>query len=248
MAAIATLTSVLVACGASFSDAEPTSAIFRAAPWESEETLFYNVWQRTYLRGACTLTTSVDRSSGTTELTQFCIDREEGLYEDNRTVVVDSETFQPIRSAQIIANNKDERVETKSVVYPVEGLIAQFLSVSGENEFGATRELPEPSLDVPSPVWYDDGALMWLVRGIDFSETGAIRFTDVSASTVTVFNAEFRVEGRERIQVTAGTFETWKIRLSTKTVTQRFWVDVDAPHRVVQAKIENVTFELVGVE
>jgi len=161
---------------------------------------------------------------------------------------VDSVTFQPIRSAQVIEDNKAETRETKSVVYPVEGNIATFLSVSGVNEFGATRDLPEPSIDVPTPVWYDDGTLMWLVRGIDFAESEPIRFTDVSPSTVTVFNAEFRVEGREQIEVPAGTFDTWKIRLSTKTVTQRFWVDVEAPHYVVRAKIENVTFELVSAQ
>ena len=238
----------LVACGPGFSEAEPTSAIFERAPWSDSEMLSYDFKQRTHLYGRCDWSTQVDHAAGSTELRQSCIDADVGLYLDERTAIVDSVTLDPISSTRVITNNEDKTVETKHATYPSDRLTATFLSVSGNEEFSATRDLPQPSIDVPEPAWYDDNSLMWLARGIDFSGKDKLLFTDANPSTVTVFNVEMIIEGREQIKVPAGTFETWRVRLKTKTVNHRVWVDVEAPYRVVRAEADNGTYELTAVE
>jgi hypothetical protein len=51
----------------------------------------------------------------------------------------------------------------------------------------------------------------------------------------------------EEVTVPAGTFMTWSIRVES-SITNRFWVDVEAPHRVIRARLEDTTFELIGWE
>ena len=242
------LGTLAIACGPGFSEAEPTAAVFVEAPWHGEERLYYEFKQRTNLYGLCEFQTNIDEAAGTTELVQRCIDAEESLYRDDRSVTVDSDTLEPISSERVIVNEKDQQVETKSVVYPADRVFASFLSVSGENEYGATRYLPQPSVDVPRPTWYDDNTLMWLARGIDFATTEELTFTDVNPTTVTVFNVGLLVEGQEDVDVPAGKFQAWKIRFTTKTVTHRVWIDIESPHRVVKAQVENGTYELTGFE
>lgn len=110
------------------------------------------------------------------------------------------------------------------------------------------RELPEPTKAVPEPAWYDDEELLWLVRAIPLTEGFEGSFTNVNASTGRVFAADVTVERREVVEVPAGTFATWKIRLETSTVTQLIWVEQDAPHRVIRARIERLTYELTAFE
>jgi hypothetical protein len=69
-------------------------------------------------------------------------------------------------------------------------------------------------------------------------------YDDVNASNGRIFSATIRVEATESVEVPAGKFTAWKIRLDTNSVTQYFWVDAAAPHAVVQAAIESITYKL----
>ena len=101
---------------------------------------------------------------------------------------------------------------------------------------------------MPEPAWYDDEELLWLVRGIPLREGFEGSFTNVNASTGRVFSAEVTVDEQEVVEVPAGTFQAWKVRIVTSTVTQLIWLDTEAPHRVVRARIERLTYELTGIE
>ena len=49
----------------------------------------------------------------------------------------------------------------------------------------------------------------------------------------------------------AGEFMAWKVRISTSTVTQFAWVDVESPNRLVQARIngvQDVIYKLVRTQ
>ena len=61
-------------------------------------------------------------------------------------------------------------------------------------------------------------------------------------------NTNFTVEKRETVTVPAGTFETWAVSIRTSSITQRVWVEVDAPHRMIKARIERDTYELTRFE
>jgi len=53
------------------------------------------------------------------------------------------------------------------------------------------------------------------------------------------------VEGREIVNVPFGEFEVWKIKLETATIKQYLWVEIDPPHRIVRAKLEDLIYELL---
>jgi hypothetical protein len=122
--------------------------------------------------------------------------------------------------------------------------------LSGEDdveEYEAERELPQPTDDAPEPGWYDETSLFWLVRGIPLQEGFEGRYANVNIGIARVVGADVKVEGIEEVTVPAGTFRAWSIRVES-SITNRFWVDVESPHRVVRARLEDTTFELTGWE
>jgi hypothetical protein len=50
------------------------------------------------------------------------------------------------------------------------------------------------------------------------------------------------------VTVPAGSFETWRVSIQTASITQRIWVEVAAPHRMIKARIERDTYELTSFE
>ena len=250
LAALALAGAALVACGSA--PLEAHAPIFEAAPWSGPERLHYNLVQRDNLEGRCVLETVPDVAPGVTEMRRLCRDAEEGRYEDNGVVRVDSETLRPISSVRVVRDLEEgdaRRFETSYA--PQEGLV-RFKSTEyegGEAASGETvtaeRELPLPTEETPAPAWYDDEALLWLVRGIPLREGFEGSFTNVNARS-SVFSTDVTVEKREDVTVPAGAFATWKVRIETSTVTQLIWIEEAAPHRIVRARIERLTYELAG--
>lgn len=253
VAALALAGSALAGCGS-----EPLEAhapIFAEAPWTGPERLHYNLVQRDNLEGTCTLETEPGVSPGVTEVRRLCRDAGEGRYEDNGSARVDSATLRPISSLRVVLDLEEGDARQFATRYvPEEGLV-RFESKQFEeggdaptDALEAERGLPEPTEDVPLPAFYDDEELLWLVRGIPLREGYEGAFTNVNASTGRVFSAEVAVEEREVVEVPAGTFTAWKVRIVTSTVTQLIWVEEAAPHRVIRARIERLTYELAAVE
>ena len=54
------------------------------------------------------------------------------------------------------------------------------------------------------------------------------------------------MEKQEEVKEPAGTFQAWRVRFEREDTVYFVWVDVAAPHRVVQAQIEDVKYELSG--
>jgi hypothetical protein len=104
--------------------------------------------------------------------------------------------------------------------------------------------LPAPGEGGPDPGWYDDESLLWLIRGIPLRIGWEGGYHNVNASTGRVFRVKLKVDGREEVKVDAGTFDTWSVRVESASITQRIWVEVAAPNRVVKARIERIYYEL----
>ena len=93
--------------------------------------------------------------------------------------------------------------------------------------------------------------LLWLVRGIELREGYEGTYQNISAGTGQTFWVQLKVEKQERVKVPAGEFTAWKVRISTGTVTQFAWIDVQSPNRLVQARIngvQDVTYKLVRTQ
>ncbi|MBH77572.1 MAG: hypothetical protein CL897_05030 [Dehalococcoidia bacterium] len=243
----------LIACGSEPLVAHPR--IFEEAPWTGAERLHYNLLQRENLEGRCILETEPEISPGITEFRRLCRDAGEGRYQDNGSALVDSVTLQPLSSLRVVLDLEEGDARHFATTYVPEKRKVLFHSKQFEDSAGeptdsleAERALPEPTDKTPAPAWYDDEELLWLLRGIPLQEGFQGSFTNVNASTGRVFGAEVAVEGPEKVTVAAGTFQVWKVRIETSTVTQLIWVDQEAPHRVVKARIERLTYELAIVE
>jgi len=233
-----------VACAPSSPSAHP--AIVETVRWTTNETLHYDlVAQGGDVDGRCILTTELDAEPGATRLSHLCADIDE-LHRDDRIATVDAATLAPRSSSRVIADLEDNRRTTFTTAYDEQGVRLSANQDGDLNE--TTREIPEATDDVPDPAWYDDETLFWIVRSVPLHEGFEGRYTNVNAANGRVFDVKVEVDGTERITVPAGEFDCWTVRIETDSVVQRFWIEREAPHRVIRARIERINYVLTSGE
>lgn len=221
---------------------EPSTRIFVAPPWEDGERNTYELEQGGREFGECVAQASVDGETTTLEL--LC--GNDGN-RDDRTVVVETETLVPQSSERILYNAEDDEESISSVDYHPP--TATIRTVTDGEEHSRDRDLPEPSEDEPDPGYYDDSAILWLFRGIPLEEGFKSAYHNVNpGALVHITRVEVEVVEREEVEVPLGTFDTWRIRFRSSSITQYVWVEVAEPHRVIQAQLEDVRFKLAASE
>jgi|DewCreStandDraft_5_1066085.scaffolds.fasta_scaffold00007_373 hypothetical protein len=229
---------LFAACG---EDTRPTSKIFQAPPWTGPEAYRYQLVQREHIYGYCELRTTPEAEPGRTKLERLCYD-EEGFRDDGEAVV-DSRTLQPFSAKRVNVDPKKNRTATRTARYEADQ-VTLTLDLDGETR-SVTRELPKPDETSPDPGWYDDESMLWLVRGIPLEEGWEGAYHNVSVGTAQITVAEVTVLRRTRVTVPAGEFEAWEV-LVRSSITNRIWVNAAAPHQVVKAQIEQITYELLA--
>ncbi len=239
--ALVTLPFVLLACTGGEEPA--TSKIFRGPVWEGPESYRYQLVQRTHLYGYCELRTTPEIEPGRTLLERLCWD-DSGFRDDGR-VLVDSQTLQPIETERRNYDPERDRTAVRTAHYG-EGSVLLAIDL-GDEERSVTRDLPQPDERSPDPGWYDDESMFWLLRGIPLEEGWTGAYHNVSVGTAQVSVAEVRVIGRTTVEVPAGTFDAWEIEVRS-SITNRVWINSEAPHQVVRAEIERITYELLPPE
>lgn len=247
-AAIALLALGAAACGGS---ANPKLIkVVGSVPWTGNETINYNIVdQGGGLTGTCELETKVNTAPGQTTLVQLCAnagDKDPGNNRDDRTAIVDSQTLKPISATRTISDAKKNQRTTFTSTYT--DTQVKFNANDNGTLHATTRDLPKASDKSPDPGYYDDEELFWIIRGITFEKGWEGAYIDVNASNGQTITAQFKVQDQEKVTVPAGTYTTWKVQLSTSSVTQFFWVDVNQPHHVIQADIEDTTYKLKSVK
>lgn len=242
---------LLAGCG---DEAEPTtSKIFQGPVWDGPERANYDVlYENGDLYGSCQLET--EPNGETTTVYRLCSDAEGEGHRDDGMAIVDSETLTPIESERVQVDMESRMERTMTGTYSDELALLTRLDVSLDDptdvdvDLETERELPQPDEGSPNPGFYDDETLYWLMRGIPLEEDWEGAYHNIHLGTARIVVAEVAVEGQETIEVPAGEFETWRVQLRTASVTQHFWVDVAAPHRVIQADIERVRYALRSFE
>jgi hypothetical protein len=231
----------LAACG---SDAEPTVIkVFKAPPWTAAEHYSYDLRDAgDKLNGTCELKTTPDKEPGKTFLEHLCGNQDGDR--DDRGVLVDAQTLAPITGSRTIYDVKKNKrtVFTSSYEPPVVKLKAD----ENGDVHTTERDVPTPTKDSPDPGYYDDESLFWVVRGVPLEKGWEGAYKDVNASNGRIFTATVKVEKSEKVDVPAGSFTAWKIRLQTESITQYFWVDTNAPHAIIKASIEAITYKLTS--
>lgn len=247
-AAFAMLALAATACGGSASP--KLIKVVGTVPWTGNETINYNIDdQGGDLTGTCQLDTKLETSPGQTTFVQNCEnagDKEPGRYRDDRTAIVESQTLKPVSATRTTSDTQKHTQTTFTSTYgPTQ---VKFQANDNGTLHATTRDLPKPSDKSPDPGYYDDEELFWIVRAITLQKGWKGGYIDVNASNGQTVTAQFSVEDQEQVTVPAGTYTTWRVRLSTSSVTQFFWVDVSPPHHVIKAEIEDTTYKLTSVK
>lgn len=221
--------------------------VFLGPPWTGPERLAYDLLasgREPY--GRCELVTEPEFEPGKVRLSRLCSD-EPGPHRDDGIVVADAQTLEPLTSQRVQTDAEENRRLSFTATY--EPPVVNFEADDNGKLRRTSRDLPEPTEENPDPAFYDDESLLWLVRGIELRTGYKATFRNVSAATGAVFNVTLTAQGEEEVEVPAGTFRTMKIRIETSTITQFAWVELEAPHRIIKARIhglQDVDYLLVG--
>jgi hypothetical protein len=236
---------VSIALTACASEDIPSSKIFVAPPWTGAERYSYEVVVRGVDgAGRCDLVTTPEVEPGRTLLQRLCA---KDQFTDNGSVLVESATLRPIESERVNADEERDRRVTYRIVYGETE--ATFTADDGSTRRETTRRLPEPDADHPDPGYYDDESLLWLARGIALKDGYDDGYHHViNAGQPRVLPVAVTITSQEDIETPAGKFRTWRVRFQRESTVYFAWVDVNAPHVVVQARIEDATYRLLPAQ
>jgi Protein of unknown function (DUF3108) len=237
---------LVLAVTAACSDSSPLlSKVFKAPPWQGSEQLRYTlVDEGGQAYGACVLETKPEAEPGRTQINHLCGGT--GPERDDRTAVLDAATLRPVSASRTISDPTGNKRTTFTSEYDPAAATVHFKIDENGKVRETNRDLPKGTKQSPDPGYYDDESLFWLMRGVPLEKGFEGAYADVNASTGQVITASVHVEDRESVKAPAGTFQAWRLRLETSSITQYFWIDDAAPHAVVKARIERVTYLLAA--
>jgi hypothetical protein len=153
---------------------------------------------------------SIEVQGGETTLQQ-AFETESGA-KDTISVAVDSATLKPIASQRDIleADGDEERIE---VEYTEDGAL-----ISQGDDKGTGLSVPEHS--------YDNDTSLFLWRTLPFAEGYEGSYTTIITNHRARQKVNLRVTGIETVTVPAGTFDAWRLEITTSNARQ-----VEGPSR-----------------
>ncbi len=182
----------------------PTSDVAGTAPWTDGESYTYVLVNDDGRELQAALSVEID-GDRTTLSQQF----ESATAEDTTTVTVDSVTLKPIASEREIRepDGDEERIE---VEYTEDGALIR----QGDDK--------QSGLSVPEHS-YDNDTSLFLWRTLPFTEGYEGSYTTIITNHRTRQKVNLRVEGLERVTVPAGSFEAWRLVITTSNARQVAW-------------------------
>lgn len=228
------LVAFLVACGSGDEPLESNNVVNRI-PWPATETAVYSVTQDD-IEGECVLTIEVTAAGA--EFAQACEAEE---FTDTVTVTAQAESLRPGGTIRTITGPEGE--VTCEAAYSASDLNVRWTSPDDERE---------DMLDLPQ-VYYESWADVFLWRTINFGEGYDMRYIDVASCTnpraqPELVGVRLTVDETERVEVPAGTYETWHLEIRSEGHTQDAWYATDDNRTLVKYDNGDQVFELVSVE
>lgn len=81
---------------------------------------------------------------------------------------------------------------------------------------------------------YDNESAFWLWRTLPLAEGYRARYTSVNVYEGSQAGVDLTVVGVTTVSVPAGSFEAWRVLVVSGRATRTAWIEVAAPHRLVQ--------------
>jgi hypothetical protein len=160
---------------------------------------------------------------------------------DHVTVAVDTRTLRPfggLREVVRVRNDGTKQHEVYEWTYDVNGDVTGLYyssTVDGDSNDGEL-ELRENH--------YDNESSLWLWRTLAFSEEFEANYVSVNPMDGNQQTVKVQTPATETIEVPAGTFEVWRLIVRNGRSLRSAWINVEAPHEIVQWDNGDVIFRL----
>lgn len=213
---VALYLTLLAACSAP----DPQPLLFGDAPWRGGEVSEYRV---TDVNGAYAGTARYDLTR--LDEATWSLRRETLAQGTQEIVVVDMSVgeYRPTLATMVrIDSSGTEQVRTT-----YSGSQANLELTSKQNVTTQQR------VAIPSDA-RDQRSLVMLARALPLAADYATRLNSFLPIVPILDRVTLSVQGREEVEVPAGTFDAWKVRLDMGDSETLLWVGVDAPHPVVK--------------
>ncbi len=164
---------------------------------------------------------------------------------DHVTVAVDTRTLRPfggLREVVRVRNDGTKQYEVTEWTYDVDGDVTGLVyssTVDGDSDDGEL-ELRENH--------YDNESSLWLWRTLAFSDEFEATYISVNPMDGKQQTVKVQTPSTETIEVPAGTFEVWRLIVRNGRSLRSAWINVEAPHEVVQWDNGDVIFRLTRRE
>lgn len=164
---------------------------------------------------------------------------------DAVTLAVDATTLRPfggLREVVRVASDGTKKNEVYEWVYDIDGDVTGLGSsstVDGKSD--------EHELELREH-YYDNESSLWLWRTLSFSEEFEANYVSVNPLEGKQQTVKLQTPSTETIEVPAGTFEVWRLIVRNGRSLRSAWINVEAPHEVVQWDNGDVIFRLKSRE
>ncbi len=162
---------------------------------------------------------------------------------DESVVAVDAATLKPLSLVRAVrSEGRDEQYRSDYAVDLATGL-ASTVKLTADRE--GKREERELTLQ---DHYYDNESSLWLWRTLGLVDGYEARYVSVNHLDRSQQTVILRAIDRQTIEVPAGTFEAWRLQVRNGRATRVVWINVDAPHQVVQWDNGSIVFRLEAFE
>lgn len=220
---LAALAAVLVACGPTVAGPK-TSAVVSSVPFSDGERLTYSIREDSgAISGRGTL--SVKRDGDRLRLEQRYEEASPPAgaqpNTDTSVVVVGASDLRP-QSMERQVEGRDEQHSYRAT-YGDDGKVVEVVADGAK-----PRSIPL------TEIFYDNESSLWLWRTLALADGYRERYVSIDAVGRTRQSVDLMVTGRQTVEVPAGKFEAWRLQIRNGRATRVAWINVEAPHQLVQ--------------
>lgn len=218
--------------------AQEDQDIVEGIPWSDDERAEYVLLDRSSQEECGTGTLTVERQGDQFQLT---LHFEDGTNSDTSIVMVDDESLQPFSVRR--ERHIEDEVEAVEGEYDREEQVIRVVEFIDDDE---PRTVPR-RLD--EDLYYDNESSLFIWRTIRFEEDYQVTYNTVLVNQGgAVREVTLRVIGKEEVEVPAGTFNAWRVNISTEGLNQVAFFADTPEHQMVFYDNSVQLFELVSFE